>query len=1029
MKYAKIGIMLILLIIAAGAVSAAEDSSNDTISDVNEIELGDAADAAGTDENGADEINCTFAALSEDIALCENTFDMQHDYAFNSETDNDTGILIFQDDFVINGNGHKIDGCNQARIFEICANNVTINNLTFLNANSDEASVLSIDMNCSATTNHVTFKNNHAGQGIIAIDSGGSFYSNDDRFIDSVSDTLAVIASWGDELAISNALMMSSEELCWGFVYTENSFLTVINSTFANTSSKYTTAVRGGPNTVILDSTFINLHADVTAGAVGLKWIEECEIANCTFINVTSGKNAGAIFGEADDSLVIKNSKFIDCCSQFGGAIVQLGGNLSITDSDFITNTAEYYGGAVYSSCANLDITNSTFNHNRAGNYSAIYFDNGKLSISNSDIVNNEALISNQSVYAIYLNDAEADIEDSTLSNGEFNIYANFMKAFKSQNSTLDNATISIDNKNVITAVENAGLILNLTNSAINVVDYPSRFDLRDWGWETPVKNQGYMGVCWAFATVETFETAILKATGIMYDFSENNIKSLQLMYSPFGTALNNEGTSHLWALGNALSWWGIVPEEDDTYDELGKTSICPENENRIHLQDAFFIMPGTADYVSEVKSAILNYGAVSIGYAAIDREPYFNENTSAHYTNESINQTHSVAIIGWDDNYSADNFFATPPGDGAWIVKNSWGTEWGDEGYLYLSYYDKSLFTADDDTMLVYPFFASIFNNTVNYHVNYQSDLTGLYGFDGNYSMYSNEFVSRYDELIGAVGTYFNESGIEYSADVYVNDELAYTQTGISEFAGYRTIILNRYVAVGANDTFRVVFKSNAVPYQADSRQHYVENMSMISADGSGWQDITLQNRTVCLKVYTVADDAKITGNEDIAVDYDGGSYFSVSLSTADGHAVAGANVTFNINGKDSVATTDSDGVAEIRITQAPGKYEVTASYNNVSVKNTVTVKHVLKPGKATVKKSAKKFTLKAKLKINGKPVKGKKITFKVNGKKYKAKTNSKGIAKKTFKKNVIKKLKKGKNTVKVAYLKDKVKTTVKVK
>ena len=99
-------------------------------------------------------------------------------------------------------------------------------------------------------------------------------------------------------------------------------------------------------------------------------------------------------------------------------------------------------------------------------------------------------------------------------------------------------------------------------------------------------------------------------------------------------------------------------------------------------------------------------------------------------------------------------------------------------------------------------------------------------------------------------------------------------------------------------------------------------------------------------------------------------------------------------------------------------------------TINNKVTVKQVLKASKVTVKKTAKKFTLKATLKINGKLVKGKTITFKFNGKTYKVKTNSKGIAQKTLKKNVIKKLKKGKTyAVKVTYLKDTVKSGVKVR
>ena len=99
-------------------------------------------------------------------------------------------------------------------------------------------------------------------------------------------------------------------------------------------------------------------------------------------------------------------------------------------------------------------------------------------------------------------------------------------------------------------------------------------------------------------------------------------------------------------------------------------------------------------------------------------------------------------------------------------------------------------------------------------------------------------------------------------------------------------------------------------------------------------------------------------------------------------------------------------------------------------SLKNIVTVKQVLSAGKVTVKKTAKKFTLQAKLKINGKLVKGKVIKFKFKGKTYRAKTNKNGIAKVIIKKKIIKRLKKGKKyAVKVTYLKDTIKTTVKVK
>ena len=107
-----------------------------------------------------------------------------------------------------------------------------------------------------------------------------------------------------------------------------------------------------------------------------------------------------------------------------------------------------------------------------------------------------------------------------------------------------------------------------------------------------------------------------------------------------------------------------------------------------------------------------------------------------------------------------------------------------------------------------------------------------------------------------------------------------------------------------------------------------------------------------------------------------------------------------------------------------------MTTTFNGKSVKNTVIVKHVIKASKITVKKTAKKFTLKATLKINGKLQKGKWMTFRFYGKNYKVKTNAKGIAQKTWNKNVINELKKGKTyAVGVTYAKDRIKTTVKVK
>ena len=433
-------------------------------------------------------------------------------------------------------------------------------------------------------------------------------------------------------------------------------------------------------------------------------------------------------------------------------------------------------------------------------------------------------------------------------------------------------------------------------------------------------------------------------------------------------------------------------------------------NDPRIHVQDAMIIFGGRNDTQVLIKEAIMKYGAVTV--QKIEGVPV-EINTTGEDIAYASHQCHFISLIGWDDD------------ECVWLTKDS-----ASMGIGRISYDNKNLVGTDYYAIIPQrAAIAYIFENNIDYHVNYQTDLTGLTGFDGNYTYYSNEFTSKYTELIGAVGTYFNDSGINYSFDIYVNGVKVHSQSGVSEFAGFRTIVLNKYVHVNEGDVFKVVFKNNALPYQAYSRQHYVPGMSMISENGADWRDITLENKTVCLKVYTLADDSKII-TKDISVDYLGGSYFTAQVLSADGHAVVGETVKFTIAGKTYTIKTDANGIAKLKINLIPNKYSIVTEFNAKKVKNTVTVKQVLKVYSLTVKKTAKLFTLKASLKINGKMVKGKVITFKFMGKTYKVKTDSKGIAKKTLGKTIIKKLKIGKTyTVKALYCKTSVKTTLKVR
>ncbi|MBR3148885.1 MAG: hypothetical protein IKF64_01845 [Eubacterium sp.] len=127
----------------------------------------------------------------------------------------------------------------------------------------------------------------------------------------------------------------------------------------------------------------------------------------------------------------------------------------------------------------------------------------------------------------------------------------------------------------------------------------------------------------------------------------------------------------------------------------------------------------------------------------------------------------------------------------------------------------------------------------------------------------------------------------------------------------------------------------------------------------------------------------------------------------------------------KDGKQETTPEKEAIAKLTPAPAPV---APADTATAPVTPVTKINLK--KVTIKKRAKKLVLQATVKVDGKAVKGKKVTFKFNGKKYTAKTNKNGVAKVTIKKNVLKKLKVGKKvTYSVTYNKITAKRTVKVK
>lgn len=830
MKIYKICIILLLVFIfSVGAVNAQILNQTDEIS--------------VDDEDIVIDVNApakTFTDLNNDISVSTGELNINNDYVFSIQKDWDYagGIQIIGKNLTINGNNHVIDASAQSRIFFVNSSNIVINNLAFKNSNNCSIFIA----NSSLTTNNVVFENNSA------VDYGGAIHGEEtvyksvnDKFINNYAKHGSAIYLADDSsFSLDNGNFKSDRMLYWGLIYLDKCNIDIANTTFENISSRYSHVLFvAWCEGKIRNSKFLNLYANVTAGAIALKpVISEITVENCDFINVSSEKNAGAIYAdifgsslEGRGQLIVNGSQFVNCSSEFGGAIVQLSGSLTVSNTDFINNTAKYDGGAIYLSAFGLEILNSSFISNNAltdgfSKGGACYLDTGDGRIFDCIFKDNVA----DTASALFLYEFALDLQRCYFNNPSPNsdsIHSVFDKGFSQSKNNFTNDVLSLDNTDYNLNVECSQKSYAYINNTIVYDKLPDRFDLRDYNWLTPVKYQGDIGACWAFGNVAALESALIRYFNITYDFSENNLQNSILKYSKYGVSNIVEGGEPFASVGYLISWLGISPVEYDTFDELGKISPLISTPKDFHVTDVIMIPPiKNSTDIDMVKKAIIDYGGLAVSYAPI--EEYYNPRTAAQYCNESYPEAHRVCVVGWDDNFSKDNFLITPPGDGDWIIKNSWGTEYGDNGYGYISYYDKTFASARQLA-------GYVIKSNLTYDMLYQHEISGEpNNFQDNY--YMSRFVAERNGLIAAVGTFFDKSDLNYEFSVFVNDVNVCNYGGVSEFRGYSTIPLDKQIQINKGDEFKVIFKNKCYAL-IDSRAPLQSNVSFISADGKNWR------------------------------------------------------------------------------------------------------------------------------------------------------------------------------------------------
>lgn len=843
------------------------------------------------------------------------------------------------------------------------------------------------------TFDHAPIKNNGL------LDATGCVFKNNDG-VDIHSDygynnTYGAIYSPGSnyyagygmksELYLTNCLIYNNTATYGAAVYHKNGVTKITNTRFIkNQASLYGGALATDGGTILLE--------------------------NCLFDDYKAlGDSGGAIYAKVTN-LTILNTNFTNGYTGFfGGAICNLESNLDIQNSIFYNNTARYDGGAIFKMYGNISLKNVNITKSSARDGGALFIDNCSSIVLNS--VSLDQSTASRYGGSIFLNNGTLTVSDFTITNSD---------------GLIGNEVYSQERYEYDIGY-NSDYEMMQYHSLYNGF-LPSRYSLVDEGLVTPVRDQMAGGNCWAFGPLAALESCILKATGKSMDLSEENIKNLIEKYSAYGWDYdtNNGGHSEMmW--GNLISWLGPVLESDDSYDDY--STLSPLLDAIMHVQNVYYL-PTRANALDNdaIKRAILDYGAVSVTIYMDDDNPLVYDKTyNAHFyaSSSKAYANHAVCIVGWDDNFDKSKFPMGSMADsnGAWIVKNSWGESWGDNGYFYVSYYDPVVYGVG----LSNEAFTFILNDTVRYNRNYQYDIGGMtdyfISFD-NAIYYKNTFTSIGNDILSAFSTMF-EKPASYEASLYINGELKLTQRGSSN-AGYYTIPFTQEFQLQTGEEFTISIKVEATNasfpiYEivTASRLSYDPGVSYFSKDGRTWTDLydyeydwgedighKYSSQVACIKAFTRSSSGSVLSSSvsvnDITTNVGQSTRITANVRDENNLPVSSGYVIFDINGQ-SEAIRVSNGQASMDVAfDSTGNftfnvlYDGREIYKNSSNTFKVSVEKELENNEVLVQfVSVDDGSIRAIVTDStGSFVSGVEVNLTISNKTYTSTTNSQGVA-----------------------------------